>query len=815
MKSMKIAPLVLGAALAASAVGAVSVDTTGLSGYKFFTNGEPAVKVVVGSKAAPTDGVVAANIAAMIGNLAYTEKTVSVVGADGLSCGSANGSTGSCTVDDASKKVTLSVTVPGASPTNVYTMKTYINDFLDNNTEITRTNVPSGNLFDGNYNTVAKALKVTKDKTAVVSLANDGKVANPRNRDVKQDQTIFVGANTKYETSTSYKQVIADKLRAAYTLAFSEPLPLCWDTSKNFTAAECPANDRLNESHTYISFLGQKWVVTGFTMLGNSVKTLTLGKESAYSPYMNIDDEIVAPNGAKVKLKSVSAFGYGTDSQPLASFEITSASGTVTTETLKPAEEKDVAGITVRVNKVFPGVNSVNYADVSLYADKLTLTTATQIDSTTHQYWYADIQSTTSGSSQAINNLTLYSTYPYVKSDDKWKAGEKLSLIRGAEAFDITYEGLDTASVSYDTLNFNIQNGTIPYNASVSYSGPFVEIQSGVSNAFQYGSNSRSVVRIALLNMSVTASYGHTAAPTGSAFIQNNDGFWVAMNGTDTAPGAVNVTYYYSGSENAILGVGGNANTSTVFVQEYDEDNRAGVPEYVQALYDPNQGSAGQFVDADASTVTSKIGYGAGAPQLGWSDASTASPAYESGFVTNRGVQFSSIGTTSMTLQYPKTVVKAKYTLKTTGTNATSGTVTLGPLGVGQSGTIDTGYVATVSAIAATSSGASGASAVTGATSLVASPATAAVVAQLDTKSTPLVVIDKYASGTEPLIVVGGPVVNSMAANAGLPSSAGKEAMVKVDGAKIYVAGYTAQDTVDAGAELISWLAANRATIRG
>ena len=83
MKSMKAA-LVGATLIGAALAGAVTVDETGLSGYKFFTNGEPAVKVVVGSKAAPSDGVVAANIAAMLGNLAYTDQSVSITGKDAL-----------------------------------------------------------------------------------------------------------------------------------------------------------------------------------------------------------------------------------------------------------------------------------------------------------------------------------------------------------------------------------------------------------------------------------------------------------------------------------------------------------------------------------------------------------------------------------------------------------------------------------------------------------------------------------------------------------------------------------------------------------
>jgi len=798
MKSMrKFATLAVGAMMAASAVAAVSMDSTQLTGYKLFNNGEPAVKVVIGAKAQPQDVVVAANIAAMIGNLAYTDKDVTVVGKDGVSCGAG---AGTCAVDDATKKVTLSVTVPGASPANVYTMKTYINDYLDNNSDTVRDLL---GVYGGDVTGYVNALKVTKDKTAVVSLPNSGKIDNPRNRDVKQEQYIYLGAKTVYETGSNYKTVVADKMRASYNLTFSEALPLCWDTSKHY--GNCPSNDMLNGSHTKIKLLGQDWVVISYTLKANQVdvNSIELGKETAYTPYMSVDDEVTAANGAKVKLKSVQV----TTSSSQAAFEVTSATGTKTVETLSSGGSKDVAGVTIRVNNVFSGVSGYNYADVSIFSDRLTLTDGTQIDSTTHNYWSASIKSANSTTSQAITSIALYSSYPYVKSDDKWKAGEKLSLIRGQESFDFTFEGLDDAAVTYDNLGMNIQNGTIPYSSSAKWTGPFVEVNSGVSNAFQTGSTSKNIVRIALQNLTGT---GVGNANIGTAFIQNSDGFWNVTAGTQDAPTAAAVTYYYSGSEQATIGavrVGetlGMQNLTSVYVEEFDEDNMVGTKKYLTFLYDPTQGTAGQFADANASTVTSKTGYGT---------TNVAAPTYETGFITQRGTRFLSIGTTSASIQYPKTPVKAKYTLKNAGTNATSGTVAL-TLAVGEKGTIDSGYVATVTGIAASASGSAGTSGLTGLDAIAANPTKAAVVKELNTGSTPLVLLDSDAEASQAsaVIVVGGPIVNTLAKD--MPAQAG-DSKVVVQGGKIFVYGWTAADTTAAGKEPLSRLAQNRETIRG
>ncbi|MFA5246403.1 MAG: S-layer protein [Candidatus Micrarchaeia archaeon] len=806
MKSLrKFATLAVGAMMAASAVAAVNVDKTGLESYPFFNNGEPAVKVVIGSTAHPSDVVVAANIAAMIGNLAYTDKDVSV-DKTGVSCGAASGT---CAIDAGTKKVSLSVTVPGASPANVYTMRTYINDFLDNNSETYRGNT-NGYVYTGNSEGYEKALKVTKDKSNVVSLVNEGKVTNPQNLDVKQEQNIYIGSETKYSDTASYKQVVAKGLRAAYSLSFSEPLPVCWDTSKNILT--CPdSQDRLNQSHTKINLLGQEWVVISYSMkTGDStnIGTVELGKETGYNQMMNQDDEIVAANNAKVKLRSISS---PTSGSAAASFEVTTAAGVVSYETIVSGNSRDVAGVTIRVNTVFAGTNSVNYADVSVYSDKLSLTDGTQIDSTTHSSWYAAIKSTNSTSSQAISNITLYSTY---STSSDLKAGEKMSLIKGQNAFDVTFEGLDDASITYDNLRFTLMNETLQYNNTHKWTGAYVQVESGVSNAFQTSTTSKNMVRIATNPMIGDTGLGN--ASIGAAFIQGSDGFWDPITGDYTAPGTTAVTYHYSGSEQSTIGIAAEAVTdspySYVWVKEFTEDNSA-TPKYISLLFEPSLGTAGQFSDSTAaSTVSSKIGYNATAPSTADFNG-TAVRQYESGFVSDRGTKFVSVGSTYAEFQYPKTVVKAKYTLKTSGTNATSGSVTL-DLGEGESKLIDTGYMATVSSITATASGAAGTGGLTGLDTVVADPAKAATVTQLNTNDKPLVLLDADAGSASAVIVVGGPIVNTLAKAAGMSDSPNEEAKVLVQNGKIYVYGYKGADTTAAGNELIKWLAENRDLVR-
>ena len=73
-----------------------------------------------------------------------------------------------------------------------------------------------------------------------------------------------------------------------------------------------------------------------------------------------------------------------------------------------------------------------------------------------------------------------------------------------------------------------------------------------------------------------------------------------------------------------------------------------------------------------------------------------------------------------------------------------------------------------------------------------------------------LVVAESGANVNKNLVIVGGPAVNGMTTvTADEIAAASQKYIVKKDGKKLIVAGWTAADTVDAGNALVSWLKAN------
>ena len=92
------------------------------------------------------------------------------------------------------------------------------------------------------------------------------------------------------------------------------------------------------------------------------------------------------------------------------------------------------------------------------------------------------------------------------------------------------------------------------------------------------------------------------------------------------------------------------------------------------------------------------------------------------------------------------------------------------------------------------------------------SGAAAASVTETSMNAVPtnLVAPEVSADASKNLIIVGGPAVNGMTTvTAEQIAAASKKYIVKKDGRKLIVAGWTASDTVDAGNALIDWLKAN------
>ncbi|MFA4946603.1 MAG: S-layer protein [Candidatus Micrarchaeia archaeon] len=549
MKSInvkKIAAVAAGAAMMGAAfAGAVAVDDAGLAGYKFFSGSEPNVKIVVGSKAGPADGVSAANIAAMIGNLAYEAKDVYVVGADGLSCGGAM-TGGECVAD---------VSTPGVNTATAYLMKTYVEDRLDVTADTNRS------LTGPFYGPATKnnAKLATQDHTNVLSMPNDGAITNSKNLDVKQEQKVYMGAYTYYDTTD--KVVKSKETRVLYETTFSNPLPACWATTKTY--ALCTTNsEKLDRTHTKINFLGDQWVVMSFTLSTGKFTSVKLGKETAYKPFMSIGDEVTAPNGVKAKLTDITSFAFGTLNQPKVTFDVFDENDqNIGTAILQPGETYNDNGIYVYLYDATTGVAGTSYAEVSMFSDVIDLTHGSSISG--HGNWKAYLNGEantayTYGTSEALQSITLYDDI----STNTLAAGESINLITNAAGYKFNFLGLE--AVEYDTLNFVVEKpGQVTLGPSQYLTTNFIKVTSARSNAFQFESTAVSDSYIYVVagltaptaHSSTNATYGSFLEWTqGQVFTNTWNGvpftgskydpaIAIVCNATTAAPVTYTITY--------------------------------------------------------------------------------------------------------------------------------------------------------------------------------------------------------------------------------------------------------------------------------
>jgi len=472
-------------------------------------------------------------------------------------------------------------------------------------------------------------------------------VVNNRSVSVTESQIIYLGAHVRYDPNSGYS-VIAEKPRASYEMSFNSALPACWNTTN--TTADCADDDRM-ESNTVIRMLGSDWLILDYTSNGNNITSLTLGKVLASAKGLLPGDVLWIGASSKATLTEFSMTGAVRGVPKLASFSVETPAEGVMAAQLAVGKHVNVSGITMRVNRVYLDNNSAPRADVTAMSAVLTLTRNLPIDAVVNSYWYADITSTMSGNSSAISKVRIYSTFPNPRPGDKLMANDSMTIIPGEPAFNLSYSGLNITADTYDMLSFNIQNSTMHYSEAGTWTGPFVEVVSGVPGAFPSPSNSSingSMLRIPLAALS--GSTGVVAA-AGTPLIQNNYGYWTMLSSMPT--------YHYSSSETATISFNYSADQSMLCVADNAGDTR-----HICALIDPGQGDGGVFANADGSPIATMLSY---------NQTLYTAPAYAANFMTDRGSRILSVERTHVSIEYAKSQVRAVFTIRNVAQNATSG----------------------------------------------------------------------------------------------------------------------------------------------
>ena len=477
-------------------------------------NGQPTVKIYVGSKAAISDGVAAANIAAKIANEAYKSSTLTaqVSGTPLCTVGSGVGGTGTCSIVESSKKVTLSVTVPG-TVAGAHTFKTLISDTVDK-TPANRVSTTGDDKYDSSITTPdtsggtppsplrgatapstnAKELLYRIGSSQFTGFA-DASVSDDQAASVTytEQQNFWVGSQAgavKYDTTD--KNIDVNKYSAmVYNVKFMGNdfgIPVCTgnlNTSQtdDWTSCATDANERTAKHRVKFKFLGSDWIISDMTASSTTNPSTTavvaggqvkLAKEAKYG-IVNVGQTLDAGT-FKIRLSDISVAVGSTNLHP-AIIDILDANEAVVGQvqvnpdsTYTFTQAGTGSSVKIHVYKTAPGFTlNAKWAEMAIYNDEITLKDASRYNlvsstATDKDFWVSLMWKNkdfpggaglTSSNNQS-DSLREIVVYQY-ENFNKAATGDVFNFLKSTPTFKVTYSGLDLTDDDYIPLTLESQ----------------------------------------------------------------------------------------------------------------------------------------------------------------------------------------------------------------------------------------------------------------------------------------------------------------------------------------------------------------------
>ncbi len=548
---MKVNLKKIGAIVAGATILASSAAFAGLmfgSTTLVDNNGAPVAKVVVGSNAAPSDGVAAALIAGKMVSEAYKSQTLTASISGTASCGPANGSASAGTCPVSNEAVQLEITVPGAVSTGTWVGNNLIGDYMDRTLldRLVRNESSDTSAYRmGTTDTSDSANPFTngtggslgEDKSLFTKVSGDvfAPFANyPVNdadagQNYVEKQYMWIMGDNHYDTNKD--STVGNLEFLAYSLKFDGPgsktlgIPVCTRAeSLNFAACKgtSPASttiDDATETHRVkVSFLGSDWVISemnapdgnisseGALVPGGSIKLAKEAKEGILNQGENLQ-----VGDVKFVLDDLEAHG---DEGTAAIFSVLDANGNLLKkDKVAPGATKDfeINGHKYRVHvyKIAPGYTfGAKWADVAIFDQELTLVSGqvlSQDDDNNPQYqvllgWKNRDAQTSATDPDTLRSIIVYSdSIDQLSSngdDQNLKPGEYVNLVQDPAVWRLTYKGLDLTSADRDNLKFELQTSTKSISSSIGpltgstkmackIWAPYLRVSSGQSGAFE------------------------------------------------------------------------------------------------------------------------------------------------------------------------------------------------------------------------------------------------------------------------------------------------------------------------------------------
>jgi len=852
----KIGAIVAGATILASSVAFAGVmyGNTELVN----DNGQPLVKVIVGEKAAASDGVGGAKIVSKIANNAYAAKTLKASATATCTSGSA---TGTCEVSQ--ETVTLEVTVPGLG-TGVHNFGLLIADYMDkevkNRWETGDEWDELDDLLDADANVYANQnstylfepvtdvdyfYKISGDNfvpfSRVTVQAGAGRTSN-----WDEYQFAWMHGNTPRDDN----KVKVNIHGGGYSAVFGPDeygLPLCPGDEDQTYKTECAGtSDSIEAYRMQIKFLGENWIISSVTIPTNSDtisdeddqtvyrlagSKITLAKEATYG-IIDVGQCLTwEVKGVKVCLDDISTLEAVKPA--IVSFTnlegnpLKDNAGNPIRDQINPGSTKKIyvpgyGDIKVHVYQTAPGYGLLaKWAEMAIYADEITLEDNKKFktpEGKESNYWKVAIGFTVKdgGRKDEANHLKEIMLYDDNGLDDDLIEGEAYPIIdlSNYRAYELLYVELEQTGVNFDTLTFKTTGSTekqlshvYPADIPLSFNG--TEVKTGISKGFKLSPYKGS--RFYVIMDSNESGYD-----TGDILFQDDNNNWYHVDNTG---GVLAVEYAQAGKNGYILAY---TSADIMLVEDAGRyENRDIVDGMdVYMVYDGANLYLYDYSGTDDDDITFYTGEETDAadlltnPSVAFSQLGYVNGTdYESGkFISLRGTVVTK-DKGDRQFKVPNKVRQVLLRFKpTTAAAAKPDTFTCDKIPEG--GTCKVGNVEILvksidQVVAPCSVSGAEACAVESVNAQIVDENNQAMGAQV-TASVPytltsnLMYLDSEATGlgTGVVITVGGQAVNTVTAaaleEAGTTIDSTNNVVVKQVGNKIIVAGYTAEDTLTA-----------------
>jgi len=566
MKSLnakRIAAVAAGAALLG--VGLAFAGQITFQNVPIISNsGQPLVQIVVGSSAQPSDGVAAGNVAAAIGNLAYTSVPVTASINATQAMGALSVAVSSSKYSLTNQKVWLNETGTTGTGAGTYSFSALIGSVLNgavilsapastktlqgsgqyafqHSTSInlsppaspytTSGTVPSStvtaqsngggvsfNTFtSGNYDNI---MQVTNAQLGSL-LSNSGSAG--------ETETLWLTGFPVFNQGTPGSLVNQFQLigtGGAYQATFNKPIQL--------SGTALGSSSAVSNLNIGIRLLNQNWTVlggygassqatTGVTQAGGKLTlaasltpltTVYVGKNLSSGANFTIAlQDLGLANSNGISPASIAVYYQGKLTN-----QTSIAPGTTTAFNVSGHK------LFVKVNQTFAGYYQYQkWAKVQAYSNVYNVTNGQVFNQTNNPGWYTTLLWTNTtkspGNSVALQSIILYNQTPTTLTQ-----GQSFSFVQNPSAYKLTFVGETLSAGSFDAVTATTQSaGTPQYQnfgtIGVGYSAknitePAVEltVSSGINSAFSYAGQTSSSVSYLLnpyqLNVAANAITG-------------------------------------------------------------------------------------------------------------------------------------------------------------------------------------------------------------------------------------------------------------------------------------------------------------------